>query len=174
MKKNDAAKGGGIPRRKIIQKLSIFSLTAPPFLIPAKWTRPVIEQVMLPAHAVTSVSAPGPTPGFLVSVTPQFDCNSIVPFSEDVFAVIAVSPAPEIDRQIAVNIGCTDNQTNLTLSLDSAGTANITISANALCESVIPDPINSIFTRLILTASYQNQTATCMWDFETEAMEVLV
>jgi hypothetical protein len=138
------------------------------------WKKPIIEHVILPAHAATSVSVPGPTPGFIVTIDPQFDCESIVPFDDDVFVLISVAPVPEIDRQIDLNIDCDGNQTNLTLMLDSAGTSNLTINAASFCGSVIPDPVISVFTRLTLTVTYNGEIAICSWEFETEAMAISV
>jgi len=162
-------------RIKLVKLLAAIGVVSASSQVPAIWKQPVIGTVLLPAHAQTSPGSvsdgPRPTapPGFIVSVDPLFSCNSAVLFEQNVFALISVSPAPQSDKELAINIDCDGQATNLVLVLDSAGTANLTIDARNLCAQVFPDQDVSTFTSLVLTASYKGVSESCSWEFETVA-----
>jgi hypothetical protein len=65
--------GHGLGRRRLLQALGLAGGGAVAALLPTRWTRPLVEVVVLPAHAQTSpglTPTPTPSPTATPSATP--------------------------------------------------------------------------------------------------------
>lgn len=81
-----------LSRRKLLQKLTVVGALASVPLIPAKWIKPVIDTIVVPAHAQT-VSGPSPSASSSPPTTPTVS-TSPAPTPSPSSGGIDPSPSP--------------------------------------------------------------------------------
>lgn len=145
MKQEEARIAGRVrndARRKLLKTLVAGGgIVATARLLPEQWTRPVVENTLLPAHAQTSQVTPGSPLGTFTSgmVTVQAPGdNAFSRLAEDELSDELLEfflPAATAQTVYCPNVAC---QVSISMSVFDTGSANLCFDASGLCTSTAP------------------------------------
>lgn len=150
-----------ISRRKAVKTIvGGVSALAAYHTLPVNWSKPIIEQVFLPAHAQTSGSMPDvpvdPGISYSVSCSGTPACGSTVAVDEIVNVTATVTPNPGAGQLITIGEFCGGVSTGST-SLVTNANGEVTITGAVPSTLCFGDP------SFALSFSYSGATCTCEW-----------
>lgn len=146
-------------RRRLLGALTVGGGVLTARILPDHWIRPVVDSVLLPAHAQTSPDADDDSDGF------RFSCRVPDPGTIEVggFAdiVMTISPAPGPDVSIDAMGNCDGTEVfNATQDFDFS-TGEVTVSVGPLSPAC--EPGDMLIVTLIAT-SLDDISTTCTLD----------
>jgi hypothetical protein len=139
-------------RRPFIK--SALSLTALPIaatMLPTKWSKPIVNSVVLPAHAQTSATS------ITFSSTPA--CGSSQPLADPITISAQLSPNPGAGINVSFTVMCNGIPSasgSFNVTSDAAGLINLA-PANGMAEGC------SVGDTLSIQAELDGATAICQW-----------
>ena len=128
-------KKSGESRRKLLKSIATGSgVIVAGKSLPENWTKPVVDTVMLPAHAQTTTPTPPTPPTLLATCNPADGSNVADPDTVTSMDLSATAPYP---AEVLVQRICngTPVVTFSPINLNSGEVQQFTISANIACGS---------------------------------------
>ena len=94
-------------RRRLIKAIAgSSSVIVGAKVIPKEWTKPLVDSVILPAHAQITPPPPDPSPSLSLTCEGTPPNGSMVPLGGAVSALVTVSPNPGAGEQIFFELFC--------------------------------------------------------------------